>query len=701
MMRTQRLGPVERARIADRKMSSLQVRPSSSGRANRFAARACCALLASVASPSLLAAPAAAPYTAADIYNLVQVETPALSPAGDAVYYTASVASRAADESVSDIWRAPYAGGKAVNITNSPDRSEWSPKLSADGKTLFFLAEDSDDVAQVYVMPTKGGRARAATSLPAGVEDYDVSPDGARLAVTSETGGPHKNSAGTEPPIVVDAYVAKQDGRGYLGPARRQVFLVETKSGATTQLTRLNDDASAPAFSPDGATIAFVARGGAKPDRAMNYDIFLVEARAGAEPRQATRSPAADGDPDWGGPRWSPDGTRIVYARTDWPADGPYAQSTIGVLNVATGVETAVPSSDRWQSWPQWSADGSRILALVETTQAVRVAAIDPATGDAIFLTPDRTAATGVAVSRSAAVAVARGDKAHPDEIYALAGARLTDHNAWIGGRAQGEVRDINFRSGDGTEIRGLMMTPPGWTGAPAPTLFALHGGPVWQWQHEFDLAWQTFAAAGYVVIGVNPRGSSGRGQAFAKALWRDWGGVEVRDVKAGIDWALKEGIADSRRLGVYGWSWGGILADYMIASEPRLGAAISGAGMGNFQAAYGTDQYAIYYDVELGAPFENEALWRKVSYPFYSARKIKTPTLFQCAGEDDNVPCIGAEQMYAALKRAGAPTRLVVFPGENHGLSTPSYLEAEIEMNIAWFDRWLLAKPDSAQAAP
>ena len=162
----------------------------------------------------------------------------------------------------------------------------------------------------------------------------------------------------------------------------------------------------------------------------------------------------------------------------------------------------------------------------------------------------------------------------------------------------------------------------------------------------------------------------------------------------AGVDYAVAQGIADKDRLAVIGWSWGGILTNYLIASDSRFKAAVSGAGMSNFFAAYGTDQYPVYYDVELGAPFENEALWRKLSFPFFEARKIKTPTQFQCAEADFNVPCIGAEQMYAALKRVGTPTELVVFPGENHGLSTPSYLEERLRLNLAWFERWLQPAP-------
>lgn len=652
--------------------------------------------LVSLGAHDAQAGTAGTPFVAADVYALVDVADPAFSPDGAALYYATTAADRARDETQSDLWRVPFAGGAPRRLTHTDDRSEWSPRPSADGKTLYFLADDADGTAQIFAMPAGGGRARRLTRLEADVEAFDVAPDG-RLLALAEAGGPKDNAAGTPAPIVVDAYVAMQDGRGHIGPARRQIFLVDSKTGAATQLTRMADDVSAPSFSPDGTRVAFSARGGAEPDRAMNYDVYVVEARAGAEPRAVTQAPTADGDPDWGGPRWSPDGRRIVYARTDWPAHGPYAQATLAVVDLASGAETGVPSGDRWEAWPQWSADGSKILAVVETPHALRLAAIDPASGDAAFLSPDRATVYGYAVAPTGAVAVLRGDKTRPNELFALDGRPLTRANAWIDGRAQGEVREIAYKSADGTEIRGLMMTPPGWDGRPAPTLFALHGGPVWQWQHEFDIAWQTYAAAGYAVVGVNPRGSSGRGQAFAEALRRDWGGVETADVRAGVDWAIREKIADPARLGVYGWSWGGILANYVIASDPRFAAAISGAGMGNFLAAYGTDQYAVYYDAELGAPFENEALWRRLSYPFFNARKIRTPTLYQCAGDDRNVPCLGAEQMYSALRRVGTPTRLVVFPGETHTLSTPSYLEQEILMDVAWFDRWMRAGPADA----
>ena len=138
------------------------------------------------------------------------------------------------------------------------------------------------------------------------------------------------------------------------------------------------------------------------------------------------------------------------------------------------------------------------------------------------------------------------------------------------------------------------------------------------------------------------------------------------------------------------GWSYGGILTDYMIASDTRIRAAVSGAGVANVLAFFGVDMYAREYLSELGTPWENFDTWKKLAYPFLHAERITAPTLFQCAADDDNVPCVGSEQMYQALKVRGVPTRLIVYPGENHGLTVPSYLVHRMRSNIEWFDRWL-----------
>jgi dipeptidyl aminopeptidase/acylaminoacyl peptidase len=219
-----------------------------------------------------------------------------------------------------------------------------------------------------------------------------------------------------------------------------------------------------------------------------------------------------------------------------------------------------------------------------------------------------------------------------------------------------------------------------------------IHGGPNGQDSHGFNYERQIFAANGYAVLNVNYRGSSGRGQAFQRAIAADWGHYEVIDLKAGIDHVVQMGVADPNRLGVGGWSYGCILTDYMIASDPRLKAATCGAGTAFTVAFYGTDQYIIQYDNEIGPPW-NPKSWEtyvKLSYPFLHADRIKTPTLWLNGEKDFNVPIQGNEQMYEALKSLGVPTELVIYPNEFHGIQRPSYQRDRYERYMAWYEKYL-----------
>jgi dipeptidyl aminopeptidase/acylaminoacyl peptidase len=200
----------------------------------------------------------------------------------------------------------------------------------------------------------------------------------------------------------------------------------------------------------------------------------------------------------------------------------------------------------------------------------------------------------------------------------------------------------------------------------------------------------QFFAAHGYVVLAINYRGSSGRGAAFARSIFADWGDKEVADLLAGVDYAVQKGIADPQHLGVGGWSYGGILTDYTIASDARFKAAISGAGSANQLSMYGSDQYILQYENELGPPWRTQDTWLKASYPFFHADRIHTPTLFMGGLKDFNVPVAGGEQMYEALRNLGVTTELVVYPGQYHLFTRPSYMHDRLERYLAWFDKYV-----------
>jgi dipeptidyl aminopeptidase/acylaminoacyl peptidase len=232
------------------------------------------------------------------------------------------------------------------------------------------------------------------------------------------------------------------------------------------------------------------------------------------------------------------------------------------------------------------------------------------------------------------------------------------------------------------------------------PLLLDIHGGPNGQDEYGFSFDKQFLAANGYAVLAVNYRGSSGRGERFQKAIYADWGHFEVVDVLGAVDEAVRAGIADSTRLGIGGWSYGGITTVYAIATTNRFRGAIAGASGINVFALYGTDQYVQQYDLELGAPWVNTALYQRLMYPFLHADHIRTPTLFMGGALDANVPITGSEQMYQALRRLGVPTQLVVYPGEYHGLTRPSFLRDRLERRVAWFDRYVKAAPAPASPA-
>jgi dipeptidyl aminopeptidase/acylaminoacyl peptidase len=292
-------------------------------------------------------------------------------------------------------------------------------------------------------------------------------------------------------------------------------------------------------------------------------------------------------------------------------------------------------------------------------------------------------------------IAVLSSTSDAPPEIAVLEGdglRALTRANAGLLASVQLlTAEEVRYPGADGTELHGMLMKPPGFReGVRYPTVLRIHGGPQEQWGHKFESSWQAIAARGYVVFGPNPRGSSGRGEAFQKTVFGDWGNVDVLDVLAAADHLVATGIADAKRLGIGGWSYGSMLTNYVIASDTRFRAATSGAGVSNMLAGYGTDEWSKDWEAELGLPWETPEKWLQRSYPFLHADRIKTPTLFLCGAKDYNVPAIHSEQMYVALKRLGVPTRLIIYPGQSHEFSKPSFQRDVLARYLSWYERWL-----------
>lgn len=647
-----------------------------------------------------------------DFLALSDVDDPHISPDGEWVAYTVRTQDLKEDKRETDIWMTSWDGARTVRLTSTKE-SEQNPRWSPDNKYLAFLSSRTveEETDQLWVMNRVGGEAEKVTDLKGGVSDFAWSPDGTRIVIAVKDPDPDapdpkdKDEKKTQKPIVLDRFQFKQDEEGYLTARRQHLYLFELATRKIEALTSGNYDEMLPSWSPDGSFIAFVTKRGDDADRHSNFDIYIIEAKAGATARQLTDYEGGDSDPDWGSrPEWSPDSKSIAYIRGSAKELIYYGVYQLAVIPAAGGKPRLLaPSIDRNMTKPQWSASGDSIYFLMEDNRAGVLAKVSANGGRIETLLGGRQEVTGYTIGRNGKVAVLTSRPDEPAEVFALEGSAtrpLSRRNQELMAKIKlGPVEDIEFNSKDGTKVYGFVVKPPDYqAGKKYPTILRIHGGPASQFGYGFSYEWQILAANGYVVVTANPRGSTGRGEAFAKAIYADWGNKDAQDVLAAVDYVVAQGIADPERLGIGGWSYGGMLTNYTIAQDRRFKAAVSGASISNIIAGYGTDQYVREYEVELGQPWRNPEAWMRVSFPFLHADRIMTPTLFLCGDKDFNVPLLNSEQMYQALKSLGRDTQLVIYPGQYHEIAKPSYLRDRYERYLAWYNKYLTVK--SADAA-
>ena len=652
--------------------------------------------------PALLCAQGGRPLAVEDFFGLKSVGAPSLSPDGRYVAYSLGTPDLKKDRSATRIWMAPTAGGEAIPLTAAGSPGS-SPKWSPDGKYLGFRAARNGGESQVWTLNRLGGEAEQLTEVKQGIEDFEWSPDGTRLLLTIRDPKPERPKADSGRaeiplPIVVDRLQFKRDNEGYLDRRRPHLYVFEPATKQLRQITSGDYDDSDGVWSPDGKLVAFTSNRTEEPDNNRNSDLWIVAADntdQGRTLRRLTTNPGSDDSP-----AWSPDGKSIAYVtQTDLHAMW-YATRHLAVIPSAGGTPILPTKAlDRNVSSPRYSPDGSGILFLLED-QGERHLSRIPAGGGAITrVVGGARSVTAFDVAPDGRIAVRAAEPRFPGELFAVAAGgtltRLTHANDSLLGLVRlAEVEKIRFKSRDGTGIEGFLYYPLGYQKSlKYPTLLRIHGGPVSQFEAAFNFEAQLFAANGYAVVTVNPRGSSGYGQAFSEAIFADWGNKDFEDVMAGVDFALARGIADSARLGVGGWSYGGILTDYVITKSTRFKGAISGASEALIVANYGHDHYQEEYEAELGLPWKNRAAYEKLS-SFNDVEKIVTPTLWMGGSEDWNVPILNSEQMYQAMKRLGRPTELVVYPGEHHGIARPSFQKDRLERYLAWYGKYVKAGP-------
>ena len=664
-------------------------------------------------------------FTPEDVHRIRDVGNLAIAPDGEWVAYTVRATDRDADKRATDLYMVSWDGATRRQLTHSKG-SESHPRFSPDGRYLAFVSargggdsgksKDPKTKSQVWVLNLLGGEAERLTEVRGGVSGFEWSPDSSRLVLVSkdpkpedeedsdsETDSDGDSDAHTPKPIVLDRYQFKRDREGYLGERRQRLYVFEIATRTATLLTPGPFDSDGPVWSPDGERIAFTSKREGDPDRHRNTDIWLVEARHGAEPRQVTTWKGPDSQP-----AFSPDGTKIAYLQGGPPKYSMYDPAQLAVVSVGGG-EPLLPTAelDRNVASPRWSADGTKVH-FIYADDRIRALAVVPAAGGEIErLYPGPRDPPGVVRSfevGARGIAVVATFPQSPAEIYRLGDWKpLSAHNRELLDEIEwATVERFDSVSKDGVGVGSMLLKPPGYrAGVAYPTIAYVHGGPVGQDGFDFDATSQALAAQGYLVVNPNYRGSSARGREFSRAIYADWGNLEIQDIHAVIDKLVAEGLADPDRLGIGGWSYGGMNTNYAIASDTRFSAAVSGASISNMITGYGTDQYTWQYESEIGLPWEGIDTYLKISYPFFHADRIETPTLFLCGEKDFNVPVVNSEQMFQALRSLGVPTKLVIYPGQFHGLSKPSYIQDRLERMIEWYGEYLGRGAETPSGGP
>jgi dipeptidyl aminopeptidase/acylaminoacyl peptidase len=649
--------------------------------------------------------------TPEDLTRILFVTDPQVSPDGRRIAFVVTTLSEERDEYLSNIWMVDAAGGAPRRFTAGP-RRDLEPRWSPDGSRLVFLSERTPkDKLQLYVMPADGGEPTRLTALDNGVSSVAWSPDGARVAFVSPVGGQREPDSEEEkrksrPARVITSVKYRFNGEGFTYDRRPHVFVVSTDGAAPVQLTDGDFIDADPTWSPDGDAIVFASARHAERDDDDASDLWRVAAKGGTPQRlTATVGPVLL-------PAFSPDGRSIAYLAR--PGKNAYGRNVRLYVVPSDGGEAACLTMALDRSCgalhvrPSWSPDGRSILVAAEDRgdvglwQAPTVAGEPPAR-----IVAGARALNGFSASADGRVlAFAASSPTAPAEVFTCRAdggdeRRLTELNrAWTETVTLSPPERFRFPRA-GFELDVWVMRPAGFVaGRRYPTLLNMHGGPHAQYGHNFFDEFQVYAGAGYAVVYTNPRGSQGYGEAFAQAVVGDWGGGDYADVTAALDEALaRHSFLDPDRLGVLGGSYGGFLTSWTVGHTRRFKAACSERAVNCQYTMFGTSDIGHSFNVaELGGPMPWEDMARYIERsPLTYAKDIVTPLLILHSEEDLRCPIEQGEQLFVALKKLRREVRFVRFPGENHEMSRsgkPRHRLERFRHILEWFRGYLGTNP-------
>jgi dipeptidyl aminopeptidase/acylaminoacyl peptidase len=668
-----------------------------------------------------------------DFFRLERVQSPTISPDGEWVVFGRSRTLRDENRGHSDLWIVPSDGSKPARPLTAPSFSASSPRWSPDGSLLAFASArpvPGEGRENWWFLRMDGGPGEAFR-----IEGLDsaplFSPDGAWVAMVRST--PPTSPDGRPPhPVQQRDYTRFEeeiqerfdgrsfdwmnyrfDRRGYLPDPRNphatppgELYLVSAAGGEPRQITDQGLDVQGASWSPDGGALVFTADEHERDERTYERaDLWTVTVEG-----EVTR--LTDDELNYGSPAWSPDGRQIVargnvgldvVIRERWnhgaPSDLYLIPATGGAPRNLTEDWDLIPGS------PTWGPRGRDIYFTAGISGTSHLFALNLESGDVRQLTEGERMVGGVSFSSDfTQMAYTVADPTHPGDIFTARPDGSEEKRLVASNGSLLEELDLvqpdnlHFLSPDGTEIEGWILSPPGLgegVGASDglyPLVLTIHGGPHGAYGTGFMFEQHLLAAQGYFVLYINPRASTGYGEAFRWGTWGGWGFKDYEDIMAGVDHVLRKYPIDADRMGVTGYSYGGYMTNWVITQTDRFAAAIAGASISNWMSDYGTADIPRTKESEFfGPPWEEESLDLLLrSSPIVHAKGVTTPTLFVHGEADLRVPIEEAEQMYVALQKQGVPAKFIRYPDSYHGGWTPWRLVHRYWASLNWWEEWL-----------
>ncbi|MBI4312395.1 MAG: S9 family peptidase [Chloroflexi bacterium] len=640
-------------------------------------------------------------YQVEDLFRLKTVADPQISSDGRRIAYVVTEIDAKADGYRSAIWVAEDSA--APRQLTSGGKSDAQPRWSPDGRYLAFLSNRAGNANQLYLLPMTGGDPAKLTELPRGVNEIAWSPRSDAIAFTSRTGGAQAAAGQTPPPRVITSFKHKVNGQGFSDGSRLHVFVLSLEGGQPKQLTDGDWDDAQIAWSPDGGEIAFISARHERRDWDSAEDVWTVPVASGAA-RRLTKGQGA-----FAAPAFSPDGKTIAFTGVGDPEDTAGKNSRVWVVPAQGGELrdltarftrsiVAGPLAPGAPPAPvQWAADGRSILARVHDGADTHLYRFSLRDGGAARVLGGERCVTAFSAANNGAMACLITSQTTPPEVYRTDArgseeARVSDANDALTSELRfPEIEPLRVALPGGAAIEGWVIKPLDMQrGKTYPLALDIHGGPHAAFQHQFQGSYPlALASHGCGVVQMNPQGSTGWGEEFARSLHGGRGERDFPELMAAVDQVIAQGWVDTDRLGVTGYSYGGYMTGWAVTHTNRFKAAVWGAGVANLYTMFAhTDSTVQRYAENGGDPWSMREQYLRLS-PISYVQNAKTPILLMHGEADLRCNTIQSDEFFTALRYHGVEAVLVRYPGEHHGFRQQGKPSNRLDYDqrlMAWF---------------